>query len=152
MRYLLLLFLGVIGCSTHPTSENITSLLAGSVSRDAVVSNAVGPREHKQFVRAIIESANLESDLPENVKGTHYAMEYFSMSSVAPEMFSIVSRYPESRDGWIALSKVYGYGDGEYASFYRAYESAAQREFPTIFFRACPDWESLSHKAARAEQ
>ena len=119
MRPQLLLFLGVIGCSTQSTSDDAQKIAARggtvSVSRDAAVSNAVGSREHKQFVRAIIESANLESDLPDKVKGTPYAMEYFSMSRVAPEAFSIVSRYPESRDGWIALSKVCAYGDGEYA-------------------------------------
>ena len=156
MRPLLLLFIGLIGCSTQPTSEdareNATIGSTASVSRDAVVSHAVGSREHKQFVRAIIESANLEADLPDKVKGTPYAMEHFSISRVAPEMFSIVSRYPESRDGWIALSKVCAYGDGEYASSYIAYEGAARREFPTIFFRACPDWQSLSYKATRAKQ
>ena len=156
MRPLLLLYLGLIGCSTQSTTEDARKIVASgatvSVSRDAAVSNAVGSREHKQFVRAIIESANLELDLPDKVKGTPYAMEHFSMSQVAPEAFSIVSRYPDSRDGWIALSKVYAYGDGEYASSYQAYEAAARREFPTIFFGACPDWESLSYKATRAEQ
>jgi len=156
MRPLLLLFLGVIGCSTQSTPDDSQEIVASratvSVSRDATVSNAVGSREHKQFVRAIIESASLESDLPDKVKGTPYAMEYFSMSRVAPEAFSIVSRYPESRDGWIALSKVCAYGDGEYASSYMAYEGSARREFPTIFFKACPDWESLSYKATRDKQ
>ncbi len=115
MRPLLLLFLGLIGCSTQSTSEDAREIVASgatvSVSRDAAVSNAVGSREHKQFVRAIIESANLES-----------------------------------------LSKVYAYGDGEYASSYQEYEAAARREFPTIFFNACPDWESLSYKATRDKQ
>jgi hypothetical protein len=156
MRPLLLLFLGVISCSTQSTSDDAHETVACgstvSVSRDAVVSNAVGSREHKQFVRAIIESANLESDLPDKVKGTPYAMEYFSMSRVAPEAFSIVSRYPQSPDGWIALSKVCAYGDGEYASSYMAYEGAARREFPSSFFSACPDWESVSHKATHAKQ
>jgi hypothetical protein len=156
MRPLLLLFLGVIGCSTQSTPDDSQEIVASratvSVSRDAAVSNAVGSREHKQFVRAIIESASLESDLPDKVKGTPYAMEYFSMSRVAPEAFSIVSRYPESRDGWIALSKVCAHGDGEYASSYMAYEGSARREFPRIFFNACPDWESLSCKATRDKQ
>lgn len=156
MRPLLLLFLGVIGCSTQSTPDDSQEIVASratvSVSRDATVSNAVGSREHKQFVRAIIESASLESDLPDKVKGTPYAMEYFSMSRVAPEAFSIVSRYPESRDGWIALSKVCAHGDGEYASSYMAYEGSARREFPRIFFNACPDWESLSYKATRDKQ
>ena len=156
MRPLLLLFLGVIGCSTQSTPDDSQEIVASratvSVSRDAAVSNAVGSREHKQFVRAIIESASLESDLPDKVKGTPYAMEYFSMSRVAPEAFSIVSRYPESRDGWIALSKVCAHGDGEYASSYMAYEGSARREFPRIFFNACPDWESLSYKATRDKQ
>ena len=153
---MLLLLLGVIGCSSQSTSDDAQEIVASgvavSVVRDATVSTAVGSHEHKQFVRAIIESANLESDLPDKVKGTPYAMDYFSMSRVAPEAFSIVSRYPESRDGWIALSKVCAYGDGEYASSYMAYEAAARREFPTIFFRACPDWESLSYKSTRAKQ
>ena len=156
MRPLLLLLLGVIGCSTQSTPDDSQEIVASratvSVSRDATVSNAVGSREHKQFVRAIIESASLESDLPDKVKRTPYAMEYFSMSRVAPEAFSIVSRYPESRDGWIALSKVCAYGDGEYASSYMAYEGSARREFPRIFFNACPDWESLSYKATRDKQ
>ena len=156
MRPLLLLFLGVIGCSTQPppqdARETATSGSTARVSRDAVVSQAVGSREHKQFVRAIIESADLEADLPLKVKGTPYDMEYFSMSRVAPELFSIVSRYPESRDGWVALSKVCAYGDGEYTPSYITYESAARREFPTIFFRACPDWDSLTYKATRAKQ
>ena len=156
MRPLLLLLLGVIGCSTQSTPDDSQEIVASratvSVSRDAAVSNAVGSREHKQFVRAIIESASLESDLPDKVKRTPYAMEYFSMSRVAPEAFSIVSRYPKSRDGWIALSKVCAYGDGEYASPYMAYEGSARREFPTIFFKACPDWESLSYKATRDKQ
>ncbi len=151
MRPLPLLLLGVIGCSTQPTfqdaPETATSKSTARVSRDAVVSQAVGSREHKQFVRAIIESADLEGDLPRKVKGTPYDMEFFCMSRVAPEMFSIVSRYPESRDGWIALSKVYAYGDGEYGSIYSAYEDAARWEFPTIFYRACPDWDSLTYKA-----
>lgn len=151
-----MLFLGVIGCSTLPTSqdtqETASSESTGRVSRDAVVSQAVGSREHKQFVRAIIESADLETDLPLKVKGTPYEMEYFCMSRVAPEMFSIVSRYPESRDGWLALSKVYAYGDGEFGSIYIAYEDAARREFPTIFFRACPDWDSLTYKATHDTQ
>ena len=155
MRPLLLLFLGVIGCSTQPAFQDALETATGGsyvrVSRDAVVSQAAESREHKQFVRAIIGSTNLEADLPHNVKGTPYAMEYFSMSSVAPEIFSIVSRYPESRDGWIALSKVCAYGDGEYASSYIAYENAARQEFPQIFFRACPDWESLMHRATRTQ-
>ena len=156
MRLFLLPFLGLIGCSFQSTSDDarVTAACGAttSVSRDAIVSRSVGSRDHKQFVRAIIESDDLEADLPKKVKGTPYAMEYFSMARVAPEVFSIVSRHPESRDGWIALSKVYAYGDGEYASSYSAYESAAQREFPRIFFRACSDWESLSYKATRTKQ
>jgi hypothetical protein len=69
------------------------------------------------------------------------------MSRIAPEIFRIVSLYPDNRDAWIALSRVELYGDGEYARTYLAYEQAAKEEFPSIFFRACPDWESLKQLA-----
>jgi hypothetical protein len=151
MKPLLLLFLGLIGCSTQLTSHDEHEAAANGatsiISRDAVVSNAVRAREHKQFVRAIIESPILESDLPNKVKGTPYAIEYFSMARIAPEIFRIVSLYPDNRDAWVALSKVQLYGDGEYASTYLAYEQAAKEEFPLIFFQACPNWKSLKQIA-----
>ena len=105
-----------------------------------------------RFVRAIIEAPNLEVDLPNEVKGTPYAMGHFAMHRVAPEIFSVVSRYPQSHEAWIALSKVCAFGDGEYALPYDAYENAAKREFPAIFFGACSDWESLTSNAMRAER
>jgi hypothetical protein len=151
MRPLLLLFLGMIGCSNQPASEELPKTAAivttGSVSGDATVSNSVGPREHLQFVRAIIASPILERDLPDRVKGTPYAIDYFCMWRIAPEIFRIVSLYPDNRDAWVALSKVELYSDGEYAGFYSDYEQAAKEEFPLIFFRACPDWESLKQTA-----
>jgi hypothetical protein len=150
----LILFLpGVIGCSNQlhsvPAPELGTHRSVVDVSSHAVVSNKVGFGEHQQFVRAIIESADLETNLPEKVKGTPYAMDYFSMSRVAPELFSIVSRYPDHRNGWIALSKVHSFADGEYGQSYDSYRIAAQKEFPAVFFTACPDWDSLIYRSSR---
>lgn len=143
----------VTGCSSQLHSvhgpERGTHRSVVGVSNHAVVSNKVGFGEHQQFVRAIIESADLETDLPEKVKGTPYAMDYFSMSRVAPELFAIVSRYPDHRNGWIALSKVHSFADGEYTQSYDFCKIAAQKEFPAVFFAACPDWDSLIYHSSR---
>jgi hypothetical protein len=64
-------------------------------------------------VKAILGSADLERNLPGNVAGTPYWMEFFSMSAVAPEIFHIVARDHRNRDGWIALAKVRTVADGE---------------------------------------
>lgn len=154
MKLFPLLFLGFAGCSIHPVpeyaSDHGSGFSSAVVSKDSVISNSVGAPDRQRFVQAILESSNLEADLPDKVKGTPYQMEYFSMSKVAHEIFFIVSRDSKNRDGWVALSKVYALGDGEYARAYEACESAARSEFPAIFFGACQDWDSLTYKATRA--
>ena len=145
MKRAILLSFGFIGCHSHIDSvaEQSTTTTNVSITQRAVITSKVGSADHKRFVQAIIQSQFLELDLPKNVMGTPYALEYFSMSRVAPEIFRIVSLYPDSRDAWFALAKVHIFGDGEYGPIYSDYEKAAMREFPLIFFQACPDWESL---------
>lgn len=152
MKFLPLLFIGAAGCATHrdPVAALADRPSPVVISQDAVVSTSASPDDRRRFVKAILDSGHLEADLPEKVAGTPYQMEYFSMSTVAPEIFFIVASAPRDRDGWVALAKIHAYGDGEYARPYNAYEEAAKREFPGIFFRACPDWESLIHHASRS--
>ena len=145
MKFLPLPFIGIAGCAAH------TDPLAAPADRPspAAISTTANPDDHRRFVEAILGSANLETDLPSKVAGTPYRMEYFSMSAVAPEIFQIVARDPRDRDRWTALAKVSALGAGEYARAYNASEAAAKREFPDIFFHACPNWDSLVHRVSR---
>jgi len=154
MKFLPLLFIGITGCAMQRTPDAASAPVRESstvvISRDAVISTTVSPIDHRRFVKAILASAKLESDLPGKLAGTPYRMEHFSMSAVAPEIFYIVAHDSGNRDAWLALSKVHAYADGEYAAVYRYYENAAKREFPGIFCRACRDWDSLVNHAPRS--
>jgi len=151
MKFLPLLFIGTAGCAPlrHPVAASAATSSPVVISRVAVISTAASPDDRRRFIKAILDSGNLEADLPEKVAGTPYQMGYFSMSAVAPEIFFIVASTPRDRNGWVALAKINAFGDGEYARSYKACEKAAKREFPGIFFRACPDWESLTYHASR---
>jgi len=149
-------FVALVGCTapSKPALYSPRPYEQGTdppLSKLARVGTGASQRDREDLCEGILRARSLEADLPRELAGTRYAMEYFSMSRLAPEAFLMVVAEPSNRRNWQALAKVAAYGDGEYASPYQYFEAAAKAEFPEVFFARCPDWNRLVFKANRAK-
>jgi len=92
-------FVALVGCTapSKPALYSPRPYEQGTdppLSKLALVGTGASQRDRQDLREGILRARSLEADLPRELSGTRYAMEYFSMSRLAPEAFLMVVAEP----------------------------------------------------------